>query len=164
MLPDQPSLIRGVRIEEVGPGRIPRATFAIRGRTVCYGDSGSGALLGSALLGVYSRIEGMACTLEESRNVFMTLGPHRALIEAAYAAAGETPQFVTEAAPQSSCDAGCKGTCDAGVCGAVVPASSPPATSGCSLSAGSASSRPFGASVALVLLALAATRRRRSFL
>lgn len=164
-LPDRRFSLREVRVDEVGPGRIPPNTFAIRGRTVCFGDSGSGAMVGASLLGVYSRIEGRSCTLEESRNVFMTFAPHRKLIEAAYVAAGEIPRFVGETTDAGPCaDGGCSTSCADHSCAA------PPESSarGCAM-VGAARAEggatefwlPEGATVG-ALLGIARARRRGS--
>lgn len=93
-----------LRIEEVGPGLIPPGTFAIAGGTLCFGDSGAAAFSGGSVVGVYSRIEGGACSLASGRNVFMMLGPQRALVEEAFHAAGAAPHYEEELAAKT--DAG----------------------------------------------------------
>ncbi len=78
-----------IPIEDVGPGLIPARSFATRGRTTCYGDSGGGAFVGGALVGVYSRIDTGTCELPTGRNVYTQISPFRVLIEQAFSEVGE---------------------------------------------------------------------------
>lgn len=120
-LPELRTGLDDVRVDEVGPGRIPAGTFAIRGGTMCFGDSGAGARIAGAVAGVYSRIEGGSCTLEQGRNVFMMTAPHRSLIDAAFARAGskawyegEPPPWLLPTGAPCAADSACQlGRCDA---------------------------------------------------
>ncbi len=107
-LPDGRQVLDAVEISQVGPGLIPADSFAINGNTLCYGDSGSGAMIGGALVGVYSRIYGPSCSASQTQNIFTMIGPHLDLVRSAFAAAGATPLFEGS----SDCDAG--SLCDAG--------------------------------------------------
>jgi hypothetical protein len=95
-----------LRVEEIGPGLIPSGTFAIAGATLCFGDSGAAALIRGAVAGVYSRIEGGACSLATGRNLFMMPGPQRELVERAFRAAGRVPWYEGEPGPTVRADAG----------------------------------------------------------
>lgn len=100
-LPDTRSTIERP-ITEKGPGVIPPDAFSIAGNSTCLGDSGASALAaeGGALVGVYSRIENPdQCSLELTRNIFVSASAHVDLAKRAFAAIGETPWFEGEPKP-----------------------------------------------------------------
>ena len=173
-LPEERSTLESVRVAEVGPGLIPAGTFAIPGNTLCFGDSGSGAMIDGALVGVYSRIAGppdtrgtQSCTLVQGRNVFAMTAPHLDLFERAFAAAGSSVWYAGETAPWLA-----SGLVDAGAepsdAGARASRPSVAGLNGSSASCSVATALPRGqrcASCTLLLVMVGATllsgRRRR---
>ncbi len=168
-LPERRSTLDRVRVAEVGPGLIPAGTFAVPGNTLCFGDSGAGALFGGALAGVYSSIAGpsdvigtQSCTLVQGRNMFTMTAPHLDLFAEAFAQAEAPLWYAGEPAPwaAASLDAGS----DAGDDAAVPDSTGEAAvgversSSGCSI-ARCVSSRASAGS--WLLLAFAVTLRRR---
>jgi len=100
-LPLRRSTLVGLKINDVGPGRIPAGTFAIGGNSACLGDSGGVALLDGAAVGTYSRIDGdpNQCELEGGRNVFTEASAFDAFVKIAYGAIGEEPWYEGERPP-----------------------------------------------------------------
>jgi hypothetical protein len=89
-----------IPVSEVGPAFIPAGTFAMRGNTLCYGDSGAAALIDGAVVGVYSRLDGStSCSLEQARNIFTGIWAEEQLVSLAYAAIGEEPWYAGERRP-----------------------------------------------------------------
>ena len=121
-LPLRRSTLEGLRINDVGPGRIPQGTFATGGNSVCLGDSGAVALIDGAVVGTYSRIDGDpgACSLAVGRNIFTATAAQVEITKRAFAAIGEEPWYAGEpppwlAAAGAACsrDDECRsGTCD----------------------------------------------------
>jgi len=158
-------VLDGVVVTEVGPGLIPASTFAIGGASVCFGDSGAGAMAGPAVFGVYSRIEGPSCEATAIRNVFMALAPHEALARRAFAEAGSVMWRAGEPAPwdQASCpDAGCRSTvCETGRCNPEPPTTAATA-GGCAVGFPSHDASWAGlVALAIVPLSFRASLRRR---
>ena len=156
-LPETRSAIEGIPISELGPGTIPAGMFAIRGNTVCYGDSGGAARVSGAIVGVYSRIEpAESCTSPLARNVFQGVSTQTSLIARAFAAVGEVPTYVDDR-PDAGTDAGTAGP----------PEDSPPPSSSCHVGVGPRGGTrraPPGllAAVAIIAVALGLRASRRS--
>ena len=91
-------------VTAVGPGTIPAGDFATHGDTLCFGDSGAGALIGGVLVGTYSRIVtvGTQCSLVDAQNIFTSFAQEQDFVTSAYAAIGETPPWVDNPAPDAA--------------------------------------------------------------
>jgi hypothetical protein len=100
-----PTVVRQARddvpIEDVGPGLIPERSFAIGGKTTCFGDSGGGAFVDGSLVGVYSRIDTGTCELPTGRNVYTQISPFRVMLEQAFQDVGEPSPWASAAPPPS---------------------------------------------------------------
>lgn len=175
-LPTTRFALDDLRVEEVGPNLIPPGTFATHGNTLCFGDSGGGARIDDALIGVYSRIEGDSCSTPQARNVFMMLGPHRELIDRAFAEAGVRPWYEGEPAPwliadgaacttDAACISGrcregvCVASCDGGPCASLCEgdACTPPSVApgndrGCAVARGGRSSEGLSFAIGFMML------------
>jgi hypothetical protein len=121
-LPSRRSTLDALRVEDVGPGFIPAGTFATRGSSLCYGDSGAVALLGGSVVGVYSRLEGTLCSLPDTRNVLTATATQADLVLRAFRAVGEEPRYEGEGPPEGPCagcaDAGSQPSSEGGGCSA----------------------------------------------
>jgi len=98
-LPEDRSTRDDLQVTEVGPGLIPAGTFATSGGSLCFGDSGAGAMFDGAVEGVYSRIEADSCSSPQGRNVFMMIARQRELIERTFASIGATPWYAGQPPP-----------------------------------------------------------------
>jgi hypothetical protein len=101
-LPTVRQTLDGIPIDGVGPGLMPADTFSAAGGTGCYGDSGAGAVIQGAVVGIFSRLAGplstygtglYACEPAQSVDYFTMIGAHLDLVRTAFAAAGWTPVF-----------------------------------------------------------------------
>jgi hypothetical protein len=114
-LPLDRSTLDAARVIDIGPGLIPVGMFSIGGNTTCLGDSGAGALIDGAAVGVYSTIQPSPdhCTSPDSKNLFQGVAAQSDLVARAFAAIGETPLYVDAPKPDAGAPELDAGTGDA---------------------------------------------------
>lgn len=144
-------------VTEVGPATIPPLTFAIPSRTLCYGDSGGGAYMDGALVGVFSRLDSGDCDLAASRNILIDVTAFADLAATAFDAIGKPAPWLTT----TSTDAGASPVTP--VTTPPPPSSPPKSEGGCTISrvTGDAS-LAYGIVVAGCFIVLRTRRRRRA--
>jgi hypothetical protein len=125
-VPTERLALDSLPVTETGPGLLPPNTFATQGGTLCFGDSGAGAMDDDAVFGVYSRIEGPSCEASVVRNVFMSITPHETLARRAFDAAGVPfapgqPPACEGAACAGEADDGAQPPTSEAVCQAAAP-------------------------------------------